>query len=127
MSDELRAFIYDQVEDGYALQVLQSDMAWIHLGAKRHGFYVWALRGEDSKLLVDQFKRDIKAWVIAAGEGCTIVMRMWPQMQPRFEGGFQLTARMLIVNQHPYYNSVEPSFMPKDGDTQVLGGTDDSS
>ena len=126
MSDELRAFIYEQVDDGY---VLQSDMAWIHLGAKRHSFYVWALKGLDPELLVDQFKRDIEAWVKAAGEGCTIVMRRWPEMDPVFEGGFRLTTRMLIVNRHPYYNSVEPSFVPKteDGDTQVLGGSDDSS
>jgi hypothetical protein len=41
-----------------------------------------------------------------------------------FEGGHQLTCRMLIVNR--FYRDVPPSFMPKkEGeDAQTLGGTD---
>jgi len=125
LSDHLRNFIYEQVDHGY---VFIADMAYVCLGENRHDFYVWALRGDDPELLVDQFKRDIKTWVTAAGKGCIIVVRRWPEMEPRFEGGVQLTARMLIVNRHPYYNSVQPPFMPKpEGEEpQVLGGSDDA-
>jgi hypothetical protein len=121
-TDGLRNFIYQQVDEGY---VLQSDMAYTFLGEERHGFYVWALKGLDPILLVDQFKRDIQAWVKAAGPKATIVMRRWPEMDPVFEGGFQLAARMLIVNR--FYKSVSPSFMPKpEGEeAQTLGGTDE--
>jgi hypothetical protein len=122
-TDGLRNFIYQQVDPGC---VLQSDMAYVHLGEERHGFYVWALKGLDPILLVDQFKRDIEAWVKAAGDKATIVMRRWPEMDPVFEGGFRLTARMLIVNR--FYKSVSPSFMPKkEGEeAQTLGGSDDN-
>lgn len=121
-ADDLRGFIYDQVDDGY---VLQSDMAFVHIGEDRHEFYVWALRGLDPELLIAQFKRDIEAWVKAAGTKATIVMRRWPEMEPLFEGGHQLSARMLIVNR--FYKDVPPSFMPKPQgeEAQILGGIDD--
>lgn len=123
LADPLRNFIYNSVDDGY---VLTADMAYVYLGEEKHGFYVWGLKGPEPELLVDQFKRDIKAWVKAAGEKPTIVMRRWPEMDPVFEGGFQLTCRMLIVNR--FYKDVPPSFMPKpEGEEpQVLGDTDES-
>lgn len=125
MSDgnALRNFIYQQVDPGH---VLQSDMAYVYLGEERHGFYVWGFRGPEPELLVDQFKRDIKAWAKAGGEKATIVMRRWPEMEPVFEGGFRLTCRMLVVNR--FYKSVAPSFMPKkEGeDVRVLGGSDET-
>ena len=120
--DDLRNFIYDQVDDGY---VLQSDMAYTFLGEEKHEFYVWGLKGLDADLLVDQFKRDIEAWVSAAGAKPTIIMRRWPEMEPMFEGGHRLTCRMLIVNR--FYRDVPPSFMPKkEGEEpQTLGGSDE--
>jgi hypothetical protein len=124
MSDvnTLRNFICQQVDPGC---VLQSDMAYVHLGEERHGFFVWAMKGLEPELLVDQFKRDIKAWVKAAGDRATIVVRRWPEMDPVFEGGFQLACRMLIVNR--FYKSVPPSFMPKpEGEeAKTLGGSDE--
>lgn len=119
--DDLRGFIYDQVDEGY---VLSADMAYVFLGDEKHEFYVWALRGPDSELLVDQFKRDIEAWVKAAGAKSSIVMRRWPEMEPQFEGGYQLSTRMLVVNR--FYHSVLPPFMPKpEGeDAREFGGTD---
>lgn len=121
-TDGLRDFIYQQVDPGC---VLISDMAYTFLGDERHGFYVWALKGPEPELLVDQFKRDIQAWVKAAGDKATIVMRRWPEMDPVFEGGFQLACRMLIVNR--FYKDVPPSFMPKpEGEeAQTLGGSDE--
>jgi hypothetical protein len=122
-TDGLRNFIYQQVDPGH---VLISDMAYVYLGEEKHGFYVWALKGLDPTLLVDQFKRDIKAWVKAAGAKATIVMRRWPEIDPVFEGGFRLTCRMLITTR--FYKSVPPSFMPKkEGEeAQTLGGSDES-
>ncbi len=119
--DDLRGFIYDQVDDGY---VFTMDMAYIILGEEKHPFYVWALRGFDPELLVDQFKRDIEAWVKAAGAKPSIVVRRWPEMEPQFEGWQQLSCRMLIVNR--FYKSVPPSFLPKPegAAAQILGGTD---
>ncbi len=118
----LRNFIYNQVDHGY---VFTMDMAYIILGEERHPFYVWAMHSDDADLLIDQFKRDIEAWVKAAGAKPSIVMRRWPEMEPQFEGGHQLSARMLIVNR--FYKSVHPSFIPKpEGEeAQTLGGTDD--
>jgi len=119
--DELRSFIYNQVDDGY---VFTMDMAYIILGEEKHEFYVWAMRGPEPELLVDQFKRDIQAWVKAAGTKPSIVMRRWPEMEPQFEGDWLLSARMLIVNR--FYKGVPPSFRPKpEGEEpQVWGGTD---
>lgn len=119
--DDLRGFIYDQVDDGY---VFTMDMAYIILGEEKHEFYVWAMKSDDPELLVAQFKRDIEAWVKVAGAKPSIVMRRWPEMEPQFEGGYHLSARMLIVNR--FYKSVHPSFMPKPegGEPQTLGGTD---
>ena len=120
--DELRAFIYNQVDDDY---IDTMDMAYIILGGEKHEFYVWAMRGFDPELLIDQFKRDIDAWVKAAGAKPSIVMRRWPEMEPQFEGDYILSARLLIVNR--FYKDVPPSFMPKpEGEEpQVLGGTDE--
>jgi hypothetical protein len=122
-ANAMRNFICQQVDPGC---VLQSDMAYVSLGDERHGFYVWALKGSEPELLVDQFKRDIEAWVKAAGDKATIVVRRWPEMDPLFEGGYQLTCRMLIVNR--FYKSVSPPFIPKpEGEeAQTLGGTDES-
>lgn len=122
IDDDLRSFIYTQVDEGH---ILISDMAYVFLGEERHGFYVWAMRGDDADLLIDQFKRDIEAWVKAAGSKATVVMRRWPEMEPQFEGGHQLSARMLIVNR--FYKDVPPSFIPKpEGEeSKILGGSDD--
>lgn len=122
IEEMLKSFVYAQVDQGF---VFISDMAFITLGEERHSFYVWALRGPQPDLLIDQFKRDIQAWVKAAGDGPTIVMRRWPEMEPQFEGGYQLSARMLVVNR--FYRDVPPPFMPKpEGeDAREFGGTDE--
>ena len=123
-NDDLRSFIYGQVDDGY---VFTMDMAYIILGGEKHEFYVWAMRGHEPELLVDQFKRDIDAWVSAAGAKPTIVMRAWPVMSHGYASDFhQLHCRMLVVNR--FYRDVPPSFRPKPQgeEAQIFGGTDES-
>jgi len=117
----LRNFIYQQIPMGY---VFEASASYVTLGDEQHEFYVWAWHGDEPELLVDQFKRDIEAWVEAAGPKATIVVRHWPEMEPEFEGTYRLYARMLIVNQ--FYHSVLPPFMPKkEGDeTPLFGGSD---
>ncbi len=120
---ELQSFIYNQVDDG---RVFIADMAYAYLGDEKHEFYIWAWQGPDPSELVDQFKRDIEAWIKAAGPKATIVVRRWPETEPQFEGGYQLTARLLVVNR--FYHSVLPPFIPKPegGVTPFFGGTDES-
>lgn len=121
MDEDLELFIYQQVDSP---SVFTCNAAYCMLGEEKHYFHVWAAISDDEDLLIGQFKRDITAWVKAGGSQPTIVVRAWPEIEPVFEGGWQLRCRMLVVNR--FYKDVPPSFMPKaEGkDAQVIGGTD---
>lgn len=121
--DDLSSFIYAQVDAGY---MFEGRTSYCMLGDQHHYFHVWAMRSPEPDLLSAQFRRDIDAWVTAAGTNPTIVVRTWPQWDPQTEEGlWQLYCRLLIVNR--FYRDVPPSFIPKPQgeDAKILGGTDD--
>lgn len=129
IADELTNFIYAQVDTGF---VFEGNASYACLGDEHHYYYVWAMScsADDIELLVAQFKRDIEAWVSAAGSQPTIVVRSWPESEPITDDrlGFLwvLRARLIVLNR--FYRNVPPSFMPKpEGDEpQMFGGTDES-